>query len=136
MDPESTAAIPLLAVLNPRERAEVLRSARERTFAPGEVVVNEGDPAVHLYLVARGNAHVERDGIGVVGRLGPGDFFGELGLIEKHGRTATVVADDELTCVMLSAWEFGALLKEHPQMAIPMLHALIARQHRRESHRG
>lgn len=136
MNPGSAASIPLLSVLTPKDRAQVLRSAMERSFGPGATVVREGDPALHLYLVASGHARVERSGKGDVGRLSPGDFFGELGLIEEHGRTATVVAEDELTCILLPAWEFRALLREHPAMAVPMVEALIARLHRTEHHRG
>lgn len=128
------ARIPLFAVLSPKDRARVLENAKHRTYAPGDVVVREGDSALNLFVVAEGHARVEREGAGQVGRLEPGDFFGELGLIEQHGRTATVVAEDELTCYLLPAWEFRALLKEHPAMAVPMLEALIARLHRREHH--
>ena len=128
------ARIPLLAVLSPRDRARVVKYAKHRTYAPGDEVVREGDPALNLFLVADGHARVEREGVGVVGRLAPGDFFGELGLIEQHGRTATVIAEDELTCYLLPAWEFRSLLKDHPEMALPMLEALIARLHGREHH--
>lgn len=136
MDSVTAAAIPILAGLSKQALGEVLRSARERTFAPGELVVRQGEPALHLYLIARGSARVERHGESWSGRLRAGDFFGELGIIEDHGRTATVIAEDELTCLMLPAWEFRALLKEHPGMALPMLHAVIARLHRREHHAG
>ena len=134
MDTQAAARIPLLAVLKPREREQVLRTAREQTYAPGDVVVNEGDPATRLYLISSGRARVEVGGIGPVGVLKEGDFFGELALIEEHGRTATVIAETELTCLLLSAWEFKASLEEHPEMAIPMLHAIIARLHRQEHH--
>jgi len=136
MDPAAAASIPILSVLSSKARAQVLKSARERTFAPGDVVVRQGDPALHVYLVTAGTARVERDGESWSGRLGPGEFFGELGIIEEHGRTATVVAEDELICLLLPAWEFRALLKEHPEMALPMLYAVIARLHRRERHAG
>jgi CRP/FNR family transcriptional regulator, cyclic AMP receptor protein len=85
-------------------------------------------------VVMSGHADVSQEGQGRVGRLGPGDFFGELALIEEHARTATVTASDDLTCLMLPAWEFRALLEEHPGMALPMLRALIARLHRKEHH--
>ena len=134
MDTQAAAAIPLLAVLKPREREQVLRSAREQTYAPGEVVVREGDPATRLYLISSGTARVEIGSSGVVGKLKAGDFFGELALIEEHGRTATVVAETELTCLLISAWEFHASLEEHPEMAIPMLKAIISRLHRQEHH--
>jgi len=128
------ARIPILAVLSPKDRERILKYAKHRTYAADEVVVTEGDPALNLFLVAAGHARVEREGVGQVGRLQAGDFFGELGLIEQHGRTATVIAEDELTCLLLPAWEFRSLLKEHPEMAVPMLHAVIARLHGREHH--
>jgi CRP-like cAMP-binding protein len=127
-------AIPLLASLKDKDRARVLEQAKHRTYAPGDIVVREGDEALYLFIVASGRGRVERDGQGVVGRLGPGDFFGELALIEEHARTATVIAEDELTCYLIPAWEFRSLLVEHPEMAVPMLHALIARLHGREHH--
>ena len=133
MDDERLASIPLLAVLNKRAREQVLRTAREAHYAAGQTVVREGDPATVLYLIVSGNARVEKEG-SKVGSMGPGEFFGELALIEDHGRTATVVADDELDCLLISAWEFRASLEEHPQMAIPMLNAIIARLHRSEHH--
>jgi CRP-like cAMP-binding protein len=135
MDDERVASIPLLAALDKRARKQVLRTALEAHYAPGEAVVREGDPATKLYLIVGGHATVEQGGT-TVGRLGPGDFFGELALIEEHGRTATVLAEDELDCLLISAWEFKASLGEHPEMAVPMLNAIIARLHRREHHTG
>jgi CRP-like cAMP-binding protein len=134
MDPKSAASIPLLAVLDPRVRDQILRNARERHYAPGEVVVTEGDPAVNLFLIVSGTARVEQGTQGTIGQLGSGEFFGELALIEEHGRTATVVAETELTTLLVPAWEFRASLEEHPEMAVPMLHAIIDRLHRREHH--
>ena len=69
-----------------------------------------------------------------IGEVTGGDFFGELALIEEHPRSASVIATDEVDCLLYPAWEFTALLKEHPQMAIPLMNALIARLHRREQH--
>lgn len=125
--------IPILDALGAKERTRVLQAARRRTWAPGEVVVAEGEPALNLFLVARGTARVEQAGT-TVGTMGPGEFFGELGILEQHARTATVVADTELTCVLLPAWEFRSLLEEHPEMAVPMVHALIRRLHGRSPH--
>jgi CRP-like cAMP-binding protein len=133
MDDDRVASIPLLAALDKRARQQVLKTAREAHYAAGQAVVREGDPATVLYLIVSGNARVEQDGE-KVGSIGPGEFFGELALIESHGRTATVVAEDELDCLVISAWEFKASLEEHPQMAVPMLKAIIARLHRTEHH--
>jgi CRP-like cAMP-binding protein len=134
MDQQRAAKIPLLAVLDRRGREQVLRTAREQTYAPGDVVVAQGDPATRLFLIVEGTAAVEQAELGRVGTLSEGEFFGELALIEEHGRTATVKAETELTCLVIPAWEFKASLEEHPQMAIPMLEAIIKRLHRREHH--
>ena len=134
MSPREPIRIPILEVLSDKDYARVLKYATHRTYAPGDIVVREGDSALNLFIVAEGHARVERDDAGPVGRLRPGDFFGELGLIEQHGRTATVIAEDELTCYLLPAWEFRSLLKEHPEMAVPMLETVIARLHGREHH--
>lgn len=134
MDDARAASIPLLAVLDKRARQRVLKAGRTSRFAPGEAVVREGDPATRLYVILEGQARVEQGDTGTVATMGPGDFFGELALIEEHGRTASVVAETELECLSITAWEFKASLREHPEMAIPMLEAIIARLHRREHH--
>lgn len=134
MDPKRAAEIPLLAALDRRGLEQVLRTAREQSYAPGEAVVNEGDPATRLFIIVDGTATVEQVSMGSVGTLGPGEFFGELALIEEHGRSATVRAQTQLTCLIIPAWEFRASLEEHPAMAIPMLTTIISRLHRREHH--
>jgi CRP-like cAMP-binding protein len=134
MGSSDAVVVPLLAVLSDKDRAKVLANARTRTFTPGETVVRQGESALNLFIVRSGHARVERDEQAVGTRLGPGDFFGELALIEEHARTATIVAEDELTCYLIPAWEFRSLLKEHPAMALPMLEAVIARLHGREHH--
>jgi CRP-like cAMP-binding protein len=134
MDPKRAAKIPLLAVLDRRALDQVLRSAREQTYAPGEVVISQGDPGTRLFVIVEGTAAVEQSGEGTVGKLTAGEFFGELALIEEHSRSATVRAETELTCLIIPAWEFRASLEEHPKMAVPMLNTIIARLHRREHH--
>ena len=121
--------IPILAVLGEKDRESVLENARQRTWAPGATVIREGDSSLNLFLIVRGTALVERAVGGTAVTLGPGAFFGEIGLIEQHARTATVTAAEELTCILLPAWEFRALLETHPEMAVPMVHDLIARLH-------
>lgn len=109
-----------------------MRDAMVNRYRPGEAVVREGDPATRLYVILAGHARVERAVLGQVATLGPGDYFGELALIDQDARTATVVAEDDLECLLVSAWEFRATLKEHPEMAVPMLEAAIARLHSSE----
>jgi CRP-like cAMP-binding protein len=134
MSSSEAARAPIFAGLSSRDRDKVLGNTTQRTYAKGAVLVQEGERAVDLFIILSGHATVATASEGQRTTLGPGDFFGELGLIERHPRTATVVADDELTCVMLSAWEFRSLLEQHPQMAVPMVYALVARLHRLAPH--
>ena len=76
---------------------------------------------------------MEREG-NPIGELGSGSFFGELALIEEHARSATVVAVEPTECLLFPAWEFTALLEEHPEIAVPIMRELITRIHRREHH--
>ena len=60
-------------------------------------------------------------------RLGPGSFFGEISLLDRRPRTATVVAETPVRALSLSAWNFRAALKEHPSLAVKMLEELASR---------
>ena len=139
MDLEAAlAATPLLAGLDKRTLARLAEAAKVRTYQPGEAIVTQQAPASALYVILRGHARVEREEHvppTPVGELGTGDFFGELALIEEHARSATVRATEETECALFVAWEFTALLKEHPAIAVPIMNALIARIHSREHHR-
>lgn len=130
---QQLATIPLLAGLTDRVTRRLVDVGKRRTYAAEEVIVKEGTTGTALYIVLSGRARVERAGE-TVGQLGSGDFFGELALIEEHPRSATVIASEETDCLLLPAWEFTALLEEHPEMALPIMHALIARLHGTEHH--
>ena len=131
MSSRDSIHVALLDALPPKVRDEVISNAKRLTYAPGQVLVHESDSALYLYIVAAGHARIEREDVGVVGRFGPGDFFGELALLDEHSRTATVIAEDDLTCYLIPAWDFRALLNAYPAMAIPMLHKVIGRLHQR-----
>lgn len=125
------ASVPLLAGLPERTRRLLADTGKRRTYQAGEELVREGSTGTALYIVLSGKARVEQGGERL-GEVHPGDFFGELALIEQHPRTASVIAESDVECVLFPAWEFTALLKEHPEIAVPIMRALIARLHRRE----
>jgi CRP-like cAMP-binding protein len=130
---QQLATVPLLADLDDRVRRRLAEVGKRRTYGADEVIVKEGSTGTALYIILSGRARVEREGQ-ALGELAPGDFFGELALIEEHPRSATVVAVAETDCLLFPAWEFTALLKEHPEVAVPIMRALISRLHRREHH--
>lgn len=130
---QQLASVPLLAGLDQRVRRRLAEVGKRRTYAPDESIVREGSMGTALYVVLGGRARVEREGQ-TIGELGPGDFFGELALIEEEPRSASVTAADETECLLFPAWEFRALLDEHPEIAVPIMRALIQRLHRSEHH--
>ncbi len=130
---QQLASVPLLAGLDGRVRRRLAEIGKRRTYAADEAIVKEGSTGTALYIVLKGRARVERTGE-AIGQLSTGDFFGELALIEEHPRSATVVANEETDCLLFPAWEFTALLEEHPEIAVPIMRALIARLHSVEHH--
>ncbi len=132
---DTFATVPLLSGLDSRTLKRLAQNAKRRTYAPGQVIIKEDSPASALYVILSGRVRVDKlpgtDGQALA-YLAAGDFFGELALIEDHARSATITAVDETECALFVAWEFTALLKEHPQIAVPIMYALIERLHRHE----
>ncbi|CAN5265854.1 N/A [soil metagenome] len=130
---QQLASVPLLAGLTDRVRRRLAEVGKRRTYAADETIVKEGTSGTALYIVLSGRARVERGGE-TIGQVVGGEFFGELALIEEHPRSASVIASEETDCLLLPAWEFTALLEEHPEMAVPIMRTLISRLHSREHH--
>ena len=85
--------------------------------------MREGDYSYQFVAIEEGTAKVERDGE-TVAELGPGDFFGEIGLLEKSLRTATVVATSPMRLITLTGWDMARVEKAMPE-AIEELHSTI-----------
>jgi len=92
----------------------------------GHTIIGEGDRAAGFHLVLEGEARVMRGGRTVV-RLGPGEFFGEMALIDEGTRTADVIAATPMTTLGISGWDFRPLVKRRPDMAWKLLVHLTGR---------
>ena len=114
------ARVGLFEGLSKKELAQIHRQAREGEFPAGEVIVTEGETGVGFHLSLSGRARVV-SGKRTVSNLGPGDFFGELSLIDRGPRTATVIAQTPLRTLSLVSWEFLPLLDRNPTIARKML---------------
>ena len=130
---QQLASVPLLAGLSSRIRRRLAETGKRRTYDAEQEIVREGSNGTALYIILSGEGRVERGGERL-GVLKAGDFFGELALIEEEPRSASVVAATATECLLFPAWEFTALLEEHPEIAVPIMRALIGRLHRREHH--
>ncbi|MEA2143294.1 MAG: family transcriptional regulator, cyclic receptor protein [Solirubrobacteraceae bacterium] len=104
MDPERLRAIPVFASLDDETLRSVAVFAGESSVPAGRQIVNEGDYAHEFMAIEEGTADVFR-GEEKIATLGPGDFFGEIGVVEKTLRTASVVAATPMRLITLTRWE-------------------------------
>ncbi|HWH28885.1 MAG TPA: cyclic nucleotide-binding domain-containing protein [Mycobacteriales bacterium] len=123
---ERLAAIPLFAGSRPRELEGVARLCTEVDVPAGRTLCREGEPGQEFFVLEQGTVQVTSGGRQVA-TLGPGDFFGELALLDAGPRNATVTAETDVTVLVVSRQEFMGLLEEEPMVAVRMLPAIGAR---------
>jgi CRP/FNR family transcriptional regulator, cyclic AMP receptor protein len=118
--------VPLFSDLERRELEEIAGSLKERIFREGETVAQEGQGAVGFFVIEDGEARVSVRGEDR-GRLGPGDYFGEIALIAETERTATIIAGTELRCLGMTFWDFRPFVEGNGKVAWKMLQVLAKR---------
>jgi CRP-like cAMP-binding protein len=116
MDAARLAQIPLFADLTDDERAEVAACMREVTVDTGTTLATEGDNAYEVFVIEAGDADVHKGGE-VIRKLGPGDVFGEIGLLATGTRTASVVATSPMRLVAMFSREYKQLEGRMPALA-------------------
>jgi len=126
-DPEILAEVPLFQLLDADERAALAAKVEPVSAPAGKTLFSYGDPGDSLYIVREGEVEIffkndTGDKI-VLERSGPGDFFGELSLIDAGPRTATALVTKDLQAVMVDREDIEALLKQHPAAAMDLLTA-------------
>ena len=119
--------IPLFEGLSHGELQRIARTFKERRFSAGDTVAAEGAGGVGFFVISEGSASVDVHG-DQRGKLGPGDYFGEVALIDdKARRTATITADSDLTCYGITAWEFRPLVETNAKIAWKLLQVMAKR---------
>ena len=113
---EKLAAVPLFSDLSKRTLGKILENSKEVTHVAGQTVVTQGHEGAGFHMILSGQAKVVRGGRKRV-TLGPGEYFGEMALLDGGRRTATVVAETDLITLYLAQWGFKPLVRENPQMA-------------------
>jgi CRP-like cAMP-binding protein len=120
------ASVPLFASCSRKELQTIARASDELSIPAGKTLVEQNDVGRECFVILDGSASVKRNGRKVA-TLGPGSYFGELSLLDKGPRTATVTADTALTVLVLGPREFSAVLEQVPGMTHKLLAALAAR---------
>ncbi|GAC1438942.1 MAG: hypothetical protein NVSMB51_15910 [Solirubrobacteraceae bacterium] len=123
MDSAVLKNIAAFAALTDEERHAVATWANEASISEGSIIVNEGEYSYTFFAIVDGSADVIRHGEKIA-TLGPGDFFGEVGLLEKEKRNATVKATSALRLITLTSWDLRRLEKEAPG-AMDQIHKVL-----------
>jgi CRP-like cAMP-binding protein len=115
--------VPIFSDLDRKELERIAASMKERTFKAGDKVTEEGQSGIGFFVIADGEAKVTVGG-DERRRLGPGDYFGEVALLNETARTATITAETDLHCYGLTSWEFRPLVETHSTIAWKLLQAM------------
>jgi CRP-like cAMP-binding protein len=114
MDSAVLKKIPAFAELSDKELEQAATWANQASVSEGSIIVNEGEYSYTFFAIEDGTAEVLRGGEKLAD-LGPGDFFGEIGLLEKEKRGATVRATSSMRLVTLTSWDLRRLQREAPE---------------------
>jgi CRP/FNR family transcriptional regulator, cyclic AMP receptor protein len=120
------SSIWLFSTATPRELRLVAKALDEVTAPAGAVLTEEGTMGREFFYIVEGRASVRRGGRRVA-LLGPGDYFGELALLDRGPRSATVVAETDMVLLNMSQREFYGLLEDVPPLARKLLSAMAGR---------
>ncbi len=120
--------VPLFSDLRKPALRRIARLAEAREYAPGELIIREGEPANAFYILVAGRAQVLRGKRSApVTTLRVGDFFGEMALLDSFPRSASVRATVPNRCLVLARWDFLKELRLHREIALQMLPILSRR---------
>ncbi len=111
MDPDRLKAIPLFSSLSAKALETVSVFASETSVSAGKRLVHEGDYSYDLIVIETGTADVIKGGE-VIGSLGPGDVFGEMGMLSGAKRSADVIATSPMHLITLSKWDLKRISSE------------------------
>jgi CRP/FNR family transcriptional regulator, cyclic AMP receptor protein len=129
---EMLSKVDLFSALSGRQLKKIASLAKEVHHAPGHVVAQEGEGGLGFHLILSGTAEVATHGKGVR-KLGPGDYFGEISMIDGRPRSATVTAIDSLGTLVVPHLIFEELVSHEPEFSHSMLKVLCARLREVES---
>lgn len=120
------AAIPLFSKLSKRDLGQLARATHETDYETGTVLASAGEPGRFFFVIVEGEARVDVNGE-PVRTLGPGDYFGEMALIDRRPRSATVTTTSPMRCLVLTQIEFRPFATEQPDVAWALLEAMVQR---------
>jgi CRP/FNR family transcriptional regulator, cyclic AMP receptor protein len=113
-------------MLSKKDLAKLAINAHDRTFSAGAVLTDEDQTGVTFGVIVEGQATVSVHGR-AARTIGPGEYFGEMALIDHSPQSAKVTAETELRCLLFTAWVFRPFALEHPETAWALLELMVQR---------
>gem|GEM_PF-502809 len=136
---EILATVPLFSGLSRHDLQNLTGGARERTYAAGETILAQGAPGAALFILTKGKVRVfqttdtgERD----LRVMSPGEVLGEYSVLTDLPRTASVVAMEPTTAILIPSWDFRAALNKNPEISLQLLSKMAERLIRLEQDTG
>lgn len=123
---ELLAGCPLFKGIDADGLAALAEMSTPVDFPAGHVIARQGDIGTGFFVIVAGMVRVVRDGE-VVAQLGPGEFFGELSVLDRQPRNATVSAEVDTSCLALASWDFDKVLLDQPALTLAILRGVAAR---------
>jgi CRP-like cAMP-binding protein len=125
---ESLRNVPMFAELSDKDLKRLAESMHEKSFSEGQEIVTQGESGLGFFVILEGSASVDVGGA-EGGRLGPGDYFGEMALLDAGGgsRSASIRAGEGLKCAGMTAWNFKPFVLDHPEVAWALLQTIAKR---------
>jgi CRP/FNR family transcriptional regulator, cyclic AMP receptor protein len=123
---ELLAGCPLFRGIDADGLAKLAALATSVDFPAGHLIARQGEIGTGFFVIVSGAVRVVRDGT-VVARLGPGEFFGELSVLDRMPRNATVAAEEPTSCLALASWDFENVLLEEPALTLAILRGVAMR---------
>lgn len=120
------AGVPLFGGLSKRHLRKIAQLTEEVRFEPGATIAEEGEAGDTFYVITQGRARVKRRNR-TVARLGGGDFFGEISLLDGGPRSASVQTETAMTALALDRKEFRSVLESEPQVTLKVLREVATR---------
>lgn len=120
------AGCPLFVGIDASDLEALAHRATQVEFPAGHVIARQGEIGTGFFVVIEGRVRVVRDGR-VIATLGPGEFFGELSILDRMPRNAMVSAEVPTTCLALASWDFEAVLLEQPKLTLAILRGVAKR---------
>lgn len=123
---EMLRKVALFAPLGPKMLGEIADMMEEISFPASRYIVRQGQVGTGFYLITAGRARVLR-GDRTLNTLGPGDFFGELSVLDQSPRVAHVMTEEPTTVLALASWDFNRLLERNARVTLAILKTVAAR---------